>query len=93
MPDNRNFEDLLDRFDFFKVHYVMTLLNWTWTDEGVPSPTRLRKRAKELLETLRNSPITTRIGSGGFWASKSRDESGNYSYCLLFSVDWAEDDE
>ena len=34
---DKSFEVALKNFDFEKVHKCMTLLNWTWCGEGVPS--------------------------------------------------------
>lgn len=49
-------EDVLDEFDFDKVHRVMDLLDWKWASSiineegnGVPSKSALRKHARESL--------------------------------------------
>ena len=42
--------EIMEEFDFEKVHKVMLILNWWWADTGKP-PTvgELRERAEELL--------------------------------------------
>lgn len=72
--DNRQalIKDVIDRFDFAKVHVVMTAVDWRWqTTAGdgyeVPTITRLKAMATYLLnETIKSGQVT---GSGGLEAS------------------------
>ena len=50
-PLERMIEDVLDNFDFQKVHNAMVALNWTWLDKGVPSVENLREQARDLLRS------------------------------------------
>ena len=42
---------VMERFDFHRVHTVMTALNWHWASEGcVPSIDRIEWQAEQLLQ-------------------------------------------
>ena len=62
--------DLINDFDFQRVHIAMTALDWQWqTTEGdghaVPSIAKLKSMARHLLrEAIKNKVV----GSGGFVA-------------------------
>jgi hypothetical protein len=62
--------DLIDDFDFQRVHIAMTALDWQWqTTEGnghaVPSIAKLKGMARHLLrESIKNKVVA----SGGFVA-------------------------
>ena len=43
-------EEVLDYFDFDKVHKHMVSVNWIWVGTGVPNHQKLIKRATELLK-------------------------------------------
>jgi hypothetical protein len=76
-------EDVLDYFDFDKVHKVMTCLNWTWHDtEGVPMVGDLRKRARELLKEV---PVGGYRATGGF---EVRQPEENYYSLAFVLTDW-----
>ena len=36
-PVNKMIDDIIDNFDFKRVHSVMEHLNWKWVDKGIPS--------------------------------------------------------
>lgn len=74
-------EEIMDNFEFEKVHEVMDALKWEWVDTSgcfrVPSEKELRKRTSEMLYQTINNYITgimngedrdnpARISSGGF---------------------------
>lgn len=58
--------NIMDNFDFDKVHEVMSLLNWEWaaTENGVPTKSELRSEARRLLKMAINDK--TRVSTGGF---------------------------
>lgn len=80
-------DDIMDEFDFDKVHKIMEFLNWEWWFEGnekrVPEVCELRKKAREHLRHVARCGGTT--GSGGFTAQcrKGYDEDENRSYVWL----------
>lgn len=71
-----NIDELLENFNFDRVHEFMKLINWTWLDEGVPPVYSLLECAKELLvEACYNSyndpdnkDINYTVETGGFFA-------------------------
>lgn len=67
-------DEIMDNFDFGRVHEVMTALDWTWHDSaGVPDMGTLRRTARRQLRDC----ITRRHGgSGGFVVDIDRDEGG-----------------
>jgi hypothetical protein len=73
---HRHMDEVLDHFDFEKVHKVMTMLNWVWTTGGngyeIPSTARMRQAVRELMKRAVEMSKKTEIGcvgSGGFQVS------------------------
>lgn len=62
--DKINF--LIKIFPFEKVRQCMKVLDWEYTDDGIPSIIRLKKAARSLLEDVENNST---LSSGGFHAS------------------------
>ena len=64
--------EVIKGFDFKKVHYVMSVLNWEWAECGrakVPSIPKLKKKAEWLLHRVCNNNIGAHTCmSGGFEA-------------------------
>lgn len=61
-------DEILDEFDFGYVHKAMVALNWEWHSiDGVPTVGDLRRKARELLNDLKNSKNVV-VGTGGFYA-------------------------
>lgn len=64
-------DEILDEFDFEKVHRVMLALDWKWYIEGEqvnPSIGDLRRTARSLLKQVVESKGLHSVGSGGFTA-------------------------
>jgi len=88
-------DEVMDRFDFDKVHKVMTFLDWTWAWEGtVPSVETLKAEAYRQLSTAidvyvqQGEPKTgMTVASGGFQASVVTFVTGKPKLELLFYVD------
>ena len=89
---------IIERFDFEKVHKVMTFLNWRWamTSAGyaVPSVAELRSEAIRLLQhsvslwEQNGSPATgMNVSTGGIQANVIVFASGESTLQLLFYVD------
>ena len=71
----KDIDNVMDWFNFERVHNVMTFLEWKWynsyTDTGVPSIPELRQYAREQIWSTVNSMHRTNeteytIQSGGF---------------------------
>lgn len=72
MTDDRQdmINEVMDKFNFERVHLAMKALNWEWIDlntnqMSVPSITQLRKAARKLLNKATSHHC---VGSGGFEA-------------------------
>ena len=81
-------DEILDNFDFVKVHKVMEHLDWKWsTENGVRIPTiqELRVEARGLLKSTIKENISC-ISTGGFHAEKITDETGT-SLALRFVIE------
>jgi hypothetical protein len=80
-------DDIMDDFDFDKVHKIMEFLNWEWwfeeNEKRVPEVSELRKKAREYLRYVAKHGGTT--GSGGFTAQckKVYSEEENKSFVWL----------
>jgi hypothetical protein len=62
-------DEILDEFDFEKVHKVMVALDWTWHNtDGVPSIGDLRRMARSLLQHVVSSREINTAASGGLTA-------------------------
>ena len=86
--ENEIIEDILDEFDFDKVHKVMEFLNWGWTDGGrpleVPTVGQLRKRARYLMKSCIGKE-NTYTATGGLWVRKETYDALPY-YQLQFVI-------
>jgi hypothetical protein len=70
-------KELIDSFEFDKVHKVMTELNWTWADRGVPSVEAMKDRVRDLYNSIENRVVSNEFGycsTGGFHLSYNPDE-------------------
>lgn len=62
----KKINDIIDNFDFEKVHAYMTLIKWVWFCEGIPSVSELKETAKKLLiEAIEKE--YAEIATGGFF--------------------------
>jgi hypothetical protein len=62
-------DEILDEFNFERVHKVMVALDWTWSGtDGVPTIADLRRMARSLLKQVVESKGIHSVGSGGFTA-------------------------
>jgi hypothetical protein len=88
-------EDIMNNFDFKKVHSVMVLMNWQWyssiSKTGVPALREIKKTAKRLLNdalicSRENKNVDIEISTGGF---KARYAFSTDSLHLYFIIsDW-----
>lgn len=65
-------EEIMENFDFERVHAVMDFLNWTWglDNPEVPTIQVLRSTARGLLLDVVADPEKTYVGAGGFYARR-----------------------
>jgi hypothetical protein len=67
-------DNIMDWFDFEKVHKTMKALRWEWigAEEKIPCQGEIRERARQLLTDAIQSEMS--IGSGGLQVTYVPDE-------------------
>ena len=84
---SRQVEEVLDSFDFDRVHQVMESLTWTWANlDRVPTRAELVTEARRLLTELEGRPGVH--GSGGLRASYKED--GTLSLKFILCESWSD---
>ena len=80
-------DDIMDSFDFAKVHRVMKFLNWTWAgDLEPPDEFELRRYARKLLKESLDKQVS--ITTAGFKVTyRGRDDIDHIYLDLTFYVD------
>lgn len=68
-------EEMLECFDWQKVHETMTSLNWVWYGSGVPSIPEMKGVVAGLAARMQRENLSF-IGTGGFVL---RQELGGYT--------------
>lgn len=95
MTKEEQINNIMDCFDFDKVHKAMVALDWKWGMHGgfhIPAQRELRKRAREILretfdklEEAEDSRSFT-IETGGFEARATSYDNEDIKLELRFSV-------
>lgn len=71
-------DEIMDNFEFEKVHKAMAVLGWKWhsVDDGprVPTVKELRAGARRLLRDCCADPERAGMATGGFRVEKSPNE-------------------
>jgi len=87
-------DDIMDNFDFEKVHEAMNLLGWRWwtqeTDSlEIPDIPRLRKVARRLMQDAMGSHMPSySTGTGGFQVDKTTEEGKVYLSLSFVLTSW-----
>lgn len=75
MKKKEAIDEILDNFNFERVHNVMMHLDWDWAStDGVPNISDLRKCARRLLKEVAYSEEYNSVGTGGLEAYKKDRE-------------------
>ncbi len=82
MPTYADLDALLEKFDFQKVHKVMTLLDWQWSGQGVPSVENMKSTVSYLFSIL-DRENKSDASTGGFKLERHRDK-----LVLTFQLEW-----
>jgi hypothetical protein len=82
-------DEIMDSFDFQKVHKIMEAINWRWHEEGVPDVYSLRTLARKHLKEA--VEIKGAISSGGFTAAYTENKEPWVRLELYFGVDLVND--
>lgn len=92
MDNTQLIKDVLNDFDFERVHKTMIALGWGWGENNeVPTITQLRANASHLLNSMNDIIMNKNIdmvGTGGFEAFRY----GDYGLGLRFVVEEMNDD-
>lgn len=92
MKKEKKINEIMDNFDFEKVNDVMTKINWTWSNKGVPSIEQLKELALDMLNTAYDGVLkdeTTKphesyhAACGGFEATAMKGNKGKVKYLSL----------
>lgn len=77
-------DEIMDYFDFRRVHETMKALNWTWADTApdVPEEYQLRQVARQLLRRVSERKFPGLVATGGFVAKR---EAGRLSLEFVVS--------
>lgn len=87
-------DDIMDNFDFEKVHEAMNLLGWRWwtqkTDSlDIPDIPRLRKVARRLMQDAMGSHMSSySTGTGGFQVDKTTEEGKVFLSLSFVLTSW-----
>lgn len=87
-------DDIMDNFDFDKVHEAMTLLGWCWWNQetdslDIPDIPRLRKGARRLMQDAMGSHMPSYwISSGGFHVDKTTEEGKVFLSLSFVLTSW-----
>lgn len=89
--DRENIDDILDHFNFDKVHKAMQALDWKWVAEdgfAIPEVYQLRKEARRLMEMVSDNLAKGNdeyyVGTGGFVAKGRRFPGDPKKYLTLY---------
>jgi len=82
--------DIINNFDFEKVHDVMKHLNWTWYPKGIPTVDDLRFSARERIESVIKVCLLDAkpdeeyfVSSGGLKATAIKNDYGQITFIQL----------
>lgn len=82
--------DILNNFDFLKVHLVMKSLNWLWYPKGVPTVDDITFSARERIESVIKNCLLDAMpdqeyisSSGGLKATAIKNDYGQITFLEL----------
>ena len=92
---NSAVNEVMDLFDYERVHKVMEFLDWKWVGKGVPEIYDLRVESRRLLEKVANKVIEEGEGyyfsaTGGFKAEAWKNDDGSLGLRLNFILEECE---
>ena len=82
--------DIINNFDFQRVHDVMKHLNWTWYPKGIPTVDNIIFGAREKIESVIKVCLLEAkpdeeyfVSSGGLKATAIKNEYGQITFLQL----------
>lgn len=86
--------EVMDLFDYERVHKAMEFLDWKWVGKGVPEIYDLRVESRRLLEKVANKVIEGEeyyfAATGGFKAEAWKNDEGKLGLRLNFILEDSE---
>jgi hypothetical protein len=76
-------DQVMESFDWEKVHKIMNYMNWQWTNIGIPEESDLKEKVQELMYAVHNHHGST-MSSGGFQVSYHRLPNDEDLFRVLF---------
>ena len=67
--------DILNNFDFQKVHDTMKCLNWTWYPEGIPTVDNIVFSARERIESVIKNCLLDAQSDQEYYVSSMRENT------------------
>jgi len=69
--------ELLDGFNWKRVHAVLKLLNWKWSFGGVPDINAMKNAAHDLVGIINKQTAAASASKGGFkvWIDENEDNA------------------
>lgn len=81
-------QELIDEFDFERVHSVMKAINWTWAGDGIPNQDNMIAMVKCLYNSIKDRVLKHEYcycASGGFKLSFNPNEDNELN--LVFELE------
>jgi hypothetical protein len=82
--------DIMNNFDYDKVHNVMKYLDWGWFGKGIPTVDDIRFAARERIESVIKACLSEAnpneeyfSSSGGLKATAIKDDYGQITFLQL----------
>lgn len=91
---NSAVNEVMDLFDYERVHKVMEFLDWKWAGKDIPEIYDLRFESRRLLEEAANKVIEGEeyyfVATGGFKAEAWKNDEGKLELRLNFTLEESE---
>ena len=91
---NSAVNEVMDLFDYERVHKVMEFLDWKWAGKDIPEIYDLRVKSRKLLEEAANKVIEGEeyyfVATGGFKAEAWKNDEGKLELRLNFTLEESE---
>lgn len=78
-----NIDEVMDNFNFQRVHEVMKFLNWTWAFDPVPpSVDQIKEFLLNYLESAAQEDGAYEVSCGGFIVRKTADNNFDVAFSI-----------
>jgi len=91
---NSAINEVMDSFDYERVHKVMSFIDWEWDGKGIPKIYNLRVESRRLLEEAANKVVEGEeyyfVATGGFKAEAWKNDDNTLGLRLSFVLEECE---